>query len=414
MFFYKLKDKILVSDTQQDLPQITQQEAEKKEGTVYALSQIDPEKSRRAFVITHPNFMFLKSEGIELLKKPLNSSINLPEWLLSKISEHKLVSLNTGYFDWEEELDEKKYSNLKWNINVVGLGDVGGALVTGLRLLGGNCINHIGIYDVDESKTLRWFYEANQIFDVDEYKEYPHITAISRDSLFNCDIFVFCVSAGVPEIGKLVKDVRMAQFEKNSMIIKSYGKVARDINFKGIFAVVSDPVDLLCKSVYLNSNRNDKGIFDNKGLHPDQIRGYGLGVMNARARFFAEQENMVKNFKSEGRVYGPHGEGLIVADSIINYNEILSEYLTEKTLSANLDVRASGFKPYVAPALSSGSLSLIATMEGRWHYSSTFLGGVFMGVRNRLTTDVTEIEAIDMNEKLFFKLSSTYKTLQDN
>jgi len=37
-------------------------------------------------------------------------------------------------------------------------------------------------------------------------------------------------------------------------------------------------------------------------------------------------------------------------------------------------VRKTGFKPFVGPALSSGSYPIIATLSGKWHYSATFLG----------------------------------------
>lgn len=66
--------------------------------------------------------------------------------------------------------------------------------------------------------------------------------------------------------------------------------MARDKDFKGVFAVVSDPVDLLCKAVYDISNKNDMGAFDYDGLLPEQIEGFGLGVMYARAKYFAGME----------------------------------------------------------------------------------------------------------------------------
>lgn len=411
MFFYRLNDKTLFSDIPYDMPPIDEVTAKKEKEFIYSLTQIDPQISRRMFTITHKDFIFLKSEGIHLLRTPDHSLQSMPKWLEKKIRNHKLVSLNTRYPNWQKALLESKPSKEKWKVNVIGLGDVGGMLVTGLRLLGGSSIAHIGIYDMDENKTKRWVFEANQVLGYDEYNDLPEVFSLTKSNLFDCDMFVFCVSGGIPEVGKEIKDVRMAQLEKNSSIVKVYAKAAREKNFNGIFAVVSDPVDLLCECAYISSNTNENGEFDNKGLLPDQIRGYGLGVMNARARFFSEQSNTTKHYKNEGRAYGPHGEGLVIADSVINYNEELSEYLTEKTLKANLDVRALGFKPYIAPALSSGSLSLIATIEGKWHYSTTFLGGVFMGAKNRLTAGGTEIETINMDVKLFNRLSITYNRL---
>ena len=54
------------------------------------------------------------------------------------------------------------------------------------------------------------------------------------------------------------------------------------------------------------------------------------------------------HYIEEGRVFGPHGEGLIVANSIKNYNEEISNYLTDKTINANKEVRGFGYKPFVA------------------------------------------------------------------
>ena len=45
---------------------------------------------------------------------------------------------------------------------------------------------------------------------------------------------------------------------------------------------------------------------------PEQIQGYGLGVMNARAAYFAKKTNVFNPFLKEGRAFGPHGQYLIV------------------------------------------------------------------------------------------------------
>jgi hypothetical protein len=85
--------------------------------------------------------------------------------------------------------------------------------------------------------------------------------------------------------------------------------------------------------------------------------------------------------------------------------------LTDQTVKANLEVRKTDFKPYVAPALSSGSYPLIATMCGKWHYSTTFMGGVFMGAKNRLLKSGTEIERLYLPMNLIEKIKESYKDL---
>ena len=122
---------------------------------------------------------------------------------------------------------------------------------------------------------------------------------------------------------------------------------------------------------------------------------------------------MVKllNIIEKAAAFGPHGQGLVIANSIKKYDENLSEILTDQTIKANFEIRKTNFKPYVAPALSSGSYPLIATMSGKWHYSSTFMGGVFMGAKNRLLKSGTEIERLDLPVNLIKKIKETYKEL---
>ena len=167
--------------------------------------------------------------------------------------------------------------------------------------------------------------------------------------------FCFVASKGIPPVGSGVKDVRMYQFENNSKIVAQYARQARKENFKGLFAVVSDPVDPLAKTAWLESNKDDSGVLDYQGLRPEQVHGFGLGVMNARAAYFAKRDERFKRFLTEGRSFGPHGQDLVVADSITDYNDELSKELTELTVTANLHMRAIGFKPFIAPAYSSGS-----------------------------------------------------------
>ena len=117
-------------------------------------------------------------------------------------------------------------------------------------------------------------------------------------------------------------------------------------------------------------------------------------------------------FLTEGRTYGPHGADLVAANSIEHYDDALSRELTERVVQANLEMRRLGFKPYVAPALSSGALSLLACLRGQWHCSSTYLDGVFMGARNRLLPTGTELERLPLPEALQGRLADTMERLR--
>ncbi|MDK2918754.1 MAG: hypothetical protein PWQ37_1487 [Candidatus Petromonas sp.] len=410
MFYYEFKGKALISYNEYEDLNPVPEEKIKESDQIYVLKRLEPSKSRRSFSVSDPSLMFLEREGLNLLQRQRGFEDRLPKWLISKIELRKVTCINTEYPNWQEALEHSFQK--KWRVNVFGLGDVGGTLTIGLRLLGGDCICEIGIYDRRDNKKMRWVYETNQILSTLDNVEHPLVRGIEKEELFDCDMFVFCASIGVPPVGEKTKDVRMVQFEGNSELIGTYARMARNCGFKGIFAVVSDPVDLLCKSVLIQSNIDEKGKIDYRGLAPEQIRGYGLGVMNARAAYYAVQNKETMQYLKDGRAYGPHGEGLVIADSIENYNDDISRYLTNKTKKANLDVRETGFKPFIAPALSSGSLSIIATIKGEWHYSATFMGGVYMGARNRLTSSGIEIERLDLPDELIGRLEKTYKELE--
>jgi malate/lactate dehydrogenase len=300
----------------------------------------------------------------------------------------------------------------KKRVNILGLGDVGGTLLTGLKLLGGDVISEIGI-NSSGNTAQRYEYEMNQTSYPWEYARLPEVEIIERAALFDCDVFVFCASKAVPAVGAEFSDVRMVQFEANKIIMKEYAHMAREAQFQGLFAVVSDPVDPLCKIAYRESNTNEAGLFDCNGLKPSQIQGYGLGVMNSRAAYYAKRESKFSSFLTEGRAFGPHGKDLVIANSIENYDDTLSRELTKLTVEANLRTRELGYKPYIAPALSSGAISLLLTMRGEWHYSSTWLGGVFLGARNRMMQTGVELESVPLPEALFRRIEHAYQELEN-
>ena len=111
-------------------------------------------------------------------------------------------------------------------------------------------------------------------------------------------------------------------------------------------------------------------------------------------------------------MFGPHGKGLIVADSIENYNDEKSLLLTKKTLNANLEIRGFGYKPFVAPSLSSGALSILATISGDCFYGSSLMGEVYMGSKMKLGDSGIEVPKYNFNLKLEKRLIETYNELR--
>ena len=385
------------------------------------LFEVNREKylSKGIFAMSHPA-QIIGDEGIHWLSlDKLDALINnnkkfdfdydksityLEDEEINGISNNIAPCFNSAWGTKKEAIERLKAlkTNQKKRVNLLAVGDVGGMVLTGLRLLGENVISRLGIFDLSKDVMQRYEYELNQVAWPMEYDKLPEIELLKEEQLFDCDVFVFCAAKNVPQVGASGIDMRMVQLEENSKIVKAFAKKAADANYKGIFAVVSDPVDQLCKAAF------DGG--EGK-LWPDQIKGFGLGVMNARAAYYAKKDSRFKSFLSEGRAFGPHGADLVIANSIENYNHDLSVELTELAVKANLEVRKTGFKPYIAPSLSSAAISLVLMMEGKWHYSSSFLAGVWIGSYNRMTHYGIQIEHLKLPEDLYYRIKNAYNNL---
>ena len=326
--------------------------------------------------------------------------------------ERPLTAVNIRYPRWRDALAFTAPKPGKKRVHLLAVGDVGGTLLTALKLLGGDCISAIGIRDLNENTVARWTAEMGQIAWPWDYDALPEVEAVPEGRLFDCDVFIFAATKAIPAVGSIVQDVRMAQFAANRPLVEHFAKQAREARFGGLFVVLSDPVDPLCKAAWLASNTAPNGTLDHRGLLPEQVQGFGLGVMNARAAYFAKQDPRFASFLTEGRAFGPHGRGLVIANSIEHYDDALSRELTEKVETANLRIRDLGFKPYVAPAVSSGAMQLLLTLRGDWHCSSVPLGDMWFGVKNRFTPQGLEVETLPLPDALFARLLETETLLK--
>lgn len=331
--------------------------------------------------------------------------------LSGAIQAGTLQAVNIRHPRWRDALAFSAPKPGKKRVHLLAVGDVGGTALTALKLLGGDCIETIGICDLNESTVARWTAEMGQIAWPWDYGALPEVEPVTAERLFDCDVFIFAATKAIPPVGSGVKDVRMAQFAANRPLVESFARQARTAGFRGLFIVLSDPVDPLCKAAWLASNTAPDGTMDHLGLLPEQVQGFGLGVMNARAAYFARQDTRFAGFLTEGRSFGPHGQGLVIANSIQHYDDALSRELTELVISANLRIRDLGFKPYVAPAVSSGAMQLLLTLRGEWHCGSVCLGGVWFGVKNRYTARGLEIETLELPDALFARLRETERQL---
>lgn len=113
----------------------------------------------------------------------------------------------------------------------------------------------------------------------------------------------------------------------------------------------------LAKTAWLESNKDENGILDLKVTSS----GTGTGLRTrryecAQAYLLREARRRLSQFLTEGRSFDRMGRILVIADSIENYNDELSKELTQLT-QRQTRMRAIGFKPFIAPAYSSGAIS---------------------------------------------------------
>lgn len=290
------------------------------------------------------------------------------------------------------------YDQRTFRVHILGLGDVGGSLATALRTLNPDCLSAIGLYDLNPKSIQRYEHELNQIHGY-QHKNVP-VIALKEKDLFACDVLLFTASVGVPEVGSKVEDVRMVQFKQNAHLIERVALKAKAANFEGVFGVVSDPVDLLCRVVQEVTQ-----------WPPVRIKGFGLGVMHARARYYAAQAPDLYDL-TKVSVFGPHGRDLVVFNAMDHtFDEDLSLTLKEKVVTANLAVRDLGYKPYIAPAISSAAFPLIAWLSGEWHHATVPFGTVYLGTYQQWQEDGIEMEHLPQDDKMVGWLEATMTQL---
>lgn len=337
------------------------------------------------------------------------ATARLPEAVGAILAREGACVLNTAFSRCYDVLLRLLAPPERPRVVLVGLGDVGGTVLTGLKLLGTELAS-IGIFDPNRAQCARYEMELNQVLPVSG-EPLPPVYICPEEALFDCDALLFTASRGVPPLTETVGDMRMVQFEANRAMLAAYAKKARDCGFSGLFAQISDPVDHLARAVFLQSNQNASGEFDHGGLLPEQVQGYGLGVMHARAQYYAKKAGLNPE---DVRAYGPHGQGLIVANAPgPQYDNARSMELTVQAAAANLRVRELGFKPYIAPGLSSACVSVLQTLRGQWHDGAIPMGGAYFGCRSRFTKNGLSLMREPMPAALAARLDAAHSELKE-
>ena len=169
-----------------------------------------PGAGRDTFPVTAPSLLTAE-EGVSTLvtaEEPETDSA-----LAAAIAAGRVRAVNLTHPRYEELLPPLRRRE-RVRVNLLALGDVGSTLLMGLRLLGGDVIDSIGICDVRENVPQRWEMELNQIVSP-EGERLPPVEIVSPEEVFDGDVFLFCASRFVPDTSVTSGDVRMAQYQVN-------------------------------------------------------------------------------------------------------------------------------------------------------------------------------------------------------
>ena len=146
------------------------------EGRLFAPVDGDPVLGRGSFKVTCPG-QLLNPHGLEVLDGSRLPPVQVDEATSAAISEGRLTAVNTGRHGWEALLSAAPKGGKK-RVNLLAIGDVGSTLLIGLKLLGGDIIDSIGICDLSDQITARWEFEMGQIALPWQYDAMPEVEVI--------------------------------------------------------------------------------------------------------------------------------------------------------------------------------------------------------------------------------------------
>lgn len=289
-----------------------------------------------------------------------------------------------NYFE-DTWLDSTDLTDIR-TLGVIGLGDVGITMVLGLMLYGQSRYDELILIDPNTANRQRLEHELRQIRSL--VTSFPKVTLAEPAELIRADMVFFVASVSVPKVGETITDARLIQFGSNWKLLQQYAEELLTQGYNGLFGVVSDPVDFLATKLV----RSFK-------LDPRRVMGFGQGVMAARAAYYGG-DNV--------RMFGPHGKGLFVANDATDFDMQQSIELSQLTLQENMVIRSFGYKPYLAPALSSAAIAITDMLNGQLHYSSQFLGQFSWGERYQFSPKGLLLRKLEHDE-LRNVVQQTYK-----
>jgi len=151
MYYYKINEKFCFSIETLDYNEISKEVFEKTEDKIFFLKRMPLGSTKNSLLIQDVKELSIGKETIgKISLKNIEKSIEVNDFIEKKITEGKVVLINLSYgLNFNDENPRKK------TVTILGLGDVGGTLLLGLRLLGKDIIEEIRLFDLNEDKIKR-------------------------------------------------------------------------------------------------------------------------------------------------------------------------------------------------------------------------------------------------------------------
>jgi len=152
---------------------------------------------RIAFRPSHPA-QVTAPESAAYLDPARLPAADVPAKLAAAVAEGRVTAVNGGDPRWQEALTFTDKKAARRRLHLLAVGDVGGTVLTGLKLLGGDCLHTIGICDLNPATVARYTAEMSQVSLPWEYDALPDVVPVDMEHLFDCDVFLFAATAPSP------------------------------------------------------------------------------------------------------------------------------------------------------------------------------------------------------------------------
>ena len=144
---------------------------------------------RAVFCPSDPRQLFAETEDVRFLAPDSLGEIpDLPQPLLDRIERRTLQAVDLAHPRWEDALRFQPLAGGKKRLHLLAVGDVGGTLLTALKLLGSDVIDSVGICDVNQAAVARWCAETGQIVWPWDYGALPEVEPVDLDHLFDLSL----------------------------------------------------------------------------------------------------------------------------------------------------------------------------------------------------------------------------------